>query len=279
MINEEFYNCRLEVNTVYDPDSEVPVYELDQAWFDSDCAYPGVWVTRPEQDVDDEYYRGLPVLYPTGCKDDPEGHIAFSLGADYYNEAMGYVDARDHQKRIECFKAAEILYLNAAERGNMMAVLSLGYVYSYDRCEGRYFQDVRERDAVEKVDHQARAFECFRRAADCGITEAYYKLGDMYEMGIGCEEDPAKAFEMYARAHGEAHSSDMYARSGAALRLGSCFERAYGCERNVELALCMYEEAELFFERIVATGDWFYEKSLARAQKGVTRMTQEARYA
>ena len=45
----------------------------------------------------------------------------------------------EHEKRIMCFQAAELLYLHASKKGNPIGDLNLGYVYSYDRCEGRYW--------------------------------------------------------------------------------------------------------------------------------------------
>jgi hypothetical protein len=57
-------------------------------------------------------------------------------GADYYNEAMS-CDWRT-ERRVECFRAAEVLYLHASRLGNAMADDDLTYVYSYDRCEGNY---------------------------------------------------------------------------------------------------------------------------------------------
>lgn len=261
---------------------EASILEIDQNWFDTDAKYPGIWITRVYKHDDGEMRRDYCDLYPTGGPNDADGGIAFGYGSEYYVEAMRYVDAADREKRIDCFKAAEILYLNAAEKGNINAILSLGYIYSYNRCEGQYFQDFRYAETAEdykrKVDHRARAFECYKKAADLGSLEAWYKLGDAYRWEMGCEEDPAKAFECYKTAYEGASYFDYCARGNAALRLGSCFEEAYGCERDVEKSLRMYEKAVLHLGRIVDEGDWFYEKSLARARDGLARMKQEVSF-
>lgn len=258
---------------------EAAILELDQEWYGSDAKYPGIWITRMVERADGERRRDYCNIYPTGSPNDPDGSVAFEYGADYYVEGMRYVDAADREKRIDCFKAAEILYLNAAEKGNVNAILSLGYVYSYNRCEGQYFQDFRYAETAEdykrKVDHRARAFECFKKAAELGSLEAWYKLGDAYRWEMGCEENPEKAFGCYKTAYEGASFYDYYARGNAALRLGSCFEEAYGCERDVEKSLAMYEKAVMHLGRIVDEGDWFYEKSLARARAGLARMKQE----
>ena len=70
---------------------------------------------------------------------DPDGSIALGLGGIYYEEGMHYTAASEQQKRVDCFRAAEILYRHAGGRGNAIGWLCLGYVYAYDRCEGGYF--------------------------------------------------------------------------------------------------------------------------------------------
>lgn len=120
------------------------------------------------------------MLYSSCDTLDPDGSIALSFGADYYLEAMGYFEAADRQARIECFQAAEILYLHAAAKGNVYAYLNLGHVYSYDRCEGRCFVDRRHSEDASGgalYPWEQRAFECFEFAAKSGDVEACYKLG------------------------------------------------------------------------------------------------------
>lgn len=49
---------------------------------------------------------------------DPDGSIARGLGGIYYEEGMHYTAASERRKRVDCFRAAEILYRHAAGRGN-----------------------------------------------------------------------------------------------------------------------------------------------------------------
>lgn len=182
----------------------VPVFEVDQRWYDTADPLPGIWITQRVQGrgkaCSDRTYV---MLYSWDDLSDPDGSIALSFGADYYLEAMGYSEAADRQARIECFQAAEILYLHAASKGNVNAYLNLGYVYSYDRCEGRYFVDRRHSEDVSggaPYPREQRAFECFEFAAKSGDAEACYKLGDLYKRGVGCEPDAAEALRWYMRA-------------------------------------------------------------------------------
>lgn len=97
----------------------------------------------------DEAEAGVPYYDDTFDEDDecttadisdPDGSIALGLGGMYYEEGMHYTAASERQKRVDCFRAAEILYRHAAGRGNAIGWLCLRYVYAYDRCEGRYFR-------------------------------------------------------------------------------------------------------------------------------------------
>lgn len=110
---------------------------------------PGIWITEPifndEGGSDGRtYVMAYPYAdheHPFPGDDDEDGNDALFYGGGYYDEGMSYTDPANHEKRIECFQAAELLYRHAAGRGNAVASLCLGYVYSYDRCEGRYWRD------------------------------------------------------------------------------------------------------------------------------------------
>lgn len=81
--------------------------------------------------------------------------------------------------------------------------MRLGYVYAYDRCEGRYFRSYYNNfgEVPPKPDTDVLAYECFRHAAEAGIAEGCYKLGDMLAEGRGCAADHAKALDMFLRAY------------------------------------------------------------------------------
>lgn len=134
---------------------------------------------------------------------DPDGSIARGLGGIYYEEGMHYTAASERQKRVDCFRAAGILYRHAAGRGNAIGWLCLGYVYAYDRCEGRYFRSYYNNfgEVPPKPDTDVLAYECFRYAAEAEIAEGCYKLGGMLAEGRGCAADHAKALDMFLRAY------------------------------------------------------------------------------
>lgn len=79
----------------------------------------------------------------------------------------------------------------------------LGYVYAYDRCEGRYFRSYYNNsgEVPPKPDTDVLAYECFCHAAEAEIAEGCYKLGDMLAEGRGCAADHAKALDMFLRAY------------------------------------------------------------------------------
>ena len=78
-----------------------------------------------------------------------------------------------------------------------MAYLCLGYVYYYDRCKGSYWRNLSEletdEDCQQPYPREELAFTCFEMAATAGLAEAFYKLGDAYKNGVGCEVDVQQA--------------------------------------------------------------------------------------
>lgn len=218
--------------------------------------------------------------FPFPGHDDEDGEDALYYGGCYYDEGMGYSDPADHDKRIECFKAAEVFYRHAAGRGNAVASMCLGYVYSYDRCEGDYWCDPKtlksDEDYKQPFPREQRAFQCFAVAAEAGIAEACYKLGDMHKHGIGCEPDAASAYDCYVRAAKLTSDGESPVVLGSiALRLADCYEEGFGCEQSFSCALQKYRDAIAALEVAVEHGETWYEKSLAGARAGEKRCLQE----
>ena len=203
---------------------------------------------------------------------------ALYYGALHYNEGMGYTDSADHDKRIDCFRAAEVFYRHSAGRGNEVASLCLGYVYSYDRCEGDYWVDpmaLETEDYRRSYPREERAFECFKVAAEAGIPEACYKLGDMYKHGTGCDPNAAEAFRWYVRASELSARERPVILGSVALRLAGCYEEGLGCAQSFERALEWYEKAVSGLEFAVDNGEVWYEKALSGARAGAKRCLQE----
>lgn len=298
---------------------EAPVWspDLSAAYaYENGDELPGVWVSEPAFDAQGNAAGRTPAMrYPGPEDDDPFGEEALWWGGGYYSEAMRYTDPEDHEKRVECFRAAEVLYRHAAGKGNLIAALNLGYVYSYDRCEGRYWRGAAPAGGRRAVGPAAagagasdpndggtpsnaaepepgggkaadgspdpayprkeRAFECLSMAAEAGIPEACYKLGDLYKHGTGCERSPRDAFGWYSRAAELAQFQRPVILGSIALRLGECFEEGLGCAQDFRLALEWYRRAVSGLGAAVEAGDSWYEKALSGAKRGVKRCEQE----
>lgn len=163
--------------------------------------------------------------------------------------------------------------------GNPIASLNLGYVYSYDRCEGRYWRDPMtietEEDCRRPYPREERALECFKAAAEADVAEACYKLGDLYKQGTGCIPDAAEAFRWYVRASELSTHEPPVILGSVALRLAGCYEEGVGCMQDFAHALEWYEKAVAGLEVAVENGEAWYAKALAGARAGVKRCKQE----
>lgn len=269
--DDPVFEVSYEHKTDYPNGDRLPSISITEPIFGHDGGYDGrtYMLSYPYWDHD----------FPFPGHDDENGEDALYYGGRYYDEGMGYTDSLDHDKRIDCFRAAEVLYRHAAGRGNAAASMCLGYVYSYDRCEGYYWRDPMTLETTEDYTRpyprEKRAFECFAAAAEAGIAEACYKLGDMYKHGIGCNPDAAEAFRWYARASELSANEKPVILGSVALRLASCYEEGFGCGQDFGRALEWYRKAVAGLEFAVEHGDTWYEKSFAEARAGEKRCLQE----
>lgn len=248
---------------------------------------PSLWVTEPISDEDGRCNgRMYEMIYPyrdqgfiCPVADDSDGTDALYYGGGYYDEGMGYTDPVDREKRIDCFRAAEILYRHSAGRGNVVANMCLGYVYSYDRCEGKYWRSSMAVEADKGFQRtyprEERAFACFKIAAEAGMPEACYKVGDLCKHGTGCDPDAGQAFRWYVRASELARRERPVILGSIALRLAECYEEGFGCGQDFSRALEWYEKAVAGLEVAVEEGESWYAKALAGARAGVKRCKQE----
>lgn len=239
---------------------------------------PGVWVTSAVYDYDDNYL-GHTYTMPYVASEDPDGEEALFYGAELYEDGMELSDPAYAEPRLDCFRTAELLYRHAAGKGNAIANLNLGYVYYYDRCKGQYWRNLEDlktdEDCNRPYPREARAFECFKAAADAGIAEAFYKLGDCYKNGIGCDMDAQEALLSYRQAATLDDGLTAYLTGSIALRLASCYEEGFGCEHDFERALEQYEMAEKYLDAAVSAGDRYYKRALHSARDGAIRCRQE----
>jgi len=267
-----------------------PIFEIASG---KDTTYPNgdklppIWVTEPVVDdngdvVGRTYAMPYPYFdhkFPFPGHADEQGEDALYYGACYYNEGMNFTDSADREKRIDCFRAAEVFYRHAAGRGNAIAYLNLGYVYSYDRCEGRYWRDSQTLNTAEDYKRpyprEERAFECFKTAAEADICEACYKLGDMYKRGVGCEHNAREAFRWYMRASEVVGHEAPVILGSVALRLGECYEEGIGTPVSFDRALAWYRKAVDCLSAAVEAGEVWYAKALTSARAGAKRCEQE----
>ena len=257
------------------------IYELifeDFTTYDNGDKLPGIWVTSAVYDSDNHYLGHTYTMPYTGA-DDPDGEEALFYGGCLYDDGMRLTAPEHAKARLDCFKAAELLYRHAAGKGNAMAYLCLGYVYYYDRCKGNYWRNLDELETDEDYrrpfPREERAFECFEKATDAGLAEAFYKLGDAYKNGVGCEVDVQQAYRCYATAATVTDPQAPYLAGSIALRLAECLEEGIGCEHDFERALEEYERAESYLDLAVRSGDWYYKRARDSARDGVARCEQE----
>lgn len=259
---------------------DAPVFDTnyEYEWGGRTWPYPDVWVTVQTYEPT-EHSTGRDCIWHYTPDADPEGWDALSYGGQYYDEGMACDPETEHEKRILCFQAAELLYLHASTIGNPLADLTLGYVYSYDRCEGHYWEKI----AVWETDkyhgkpfpHMEKAYEHYRKAAEADIAEACYKLGDLLRDGRGCEQDFSEAFEWFARAYDLGRDERPVIWGSAALRLGRAYEEGEGCQQSFENSAKWYERAVTGLGIAVRGGSNWYRGALRGAERGLTRVKQE----
>lgn len=64
------------------------------------------------------------------------------------------------------------------------------------------------------------AFECYQKAAKMGNKESQVNLGNLYDSGQGCTQDPQKAVYWYKRAVKNGESNGAYCLSVHYKKLG-----------------------------------------------------------
>lgn len=108
-----------------------PVFEVS---FEGDVTYPNgdqlppVWITEPILDGEGNYdgrtymmvYPYRDHEFPFPGHDDEDGEDALHYGGFYYDEGMGYADPAEHDKRVDCFRAAEVFFRHSVGNDAMM---------------------------------------------------------------------------------------------------------------------------------------------------------------
>ncbi len=148
-----------------------------------------------------------------------------------------YVDGKagkvDGNKAIQMAEEAETL-------GDKEVFFKLGQTFSH---------------AGSQKDHQEKAFQCYKKAAENQIPAAYAALGLCYEAGLGVEEDIDKAVKLYKKA---ALANDPFgmAHYGYALANGE------GCQKDEKAAMSWLIKAAMQGDRgaiLTLKEDYDYE--------------------
>lgn len=116
----------------------VPVFAIDRMGTEFRERLPRIWLSEKVSNTRHDGMRRVFVeSYPSAP--DHGGAVALELGDRYLGEGMKAM-RRMPKESLECFKAAEILYLHSVRRGNREAAGRLRRIYSEDLCQGDYWR-------------------------------------------------------------------------------------------------------------------------------------------
>lgn len=115
----------------------VPVFAIDRMGTEYRERLPRIWLSEKVANTRHDAGRVFVESYPSAP--DRGGEQALELGDRYLGEGFRAI-ARDGAESVECFKAAEILYLHAVRRGNREAASRLRGIYADDLCRGDYWR-------------------------------------------------------------------------------------------------------------------------------------------
>ncbi len=131
----------------------VPIFTIDRMGTPGFEALPRIWLSeRVANTANDDGRRVFVEVYPTAK--DPCGARALELGDRYLGEGSSACSKLGAAERIECFKAAEILYLHALKRGSDLAASRLRFIYDGDLCRGQYWTSYVEAHAKHARRHR-----------------------------------------------------------------------------------------------------------------------------
>lgn len=173
------------------------------------------------------------------------GLCANNLGALYY---MGDLVEQDYEKAAE-------LYELAIQWGCDQSIINMGYIYEYGR--------------IGEPDY-AKAFEYYALAAALTqMSEALYKLGDMYSRGQSVKKDIAKAVQLWRQSYKNAHTPVEVAQP--AIRLAPLYldgSPEAKIDADPMYALTLYQKAEIGLRIDIKQGATYYRKRLCQAIEG-----------
>ncbi len=127
------------------------VFAVDRKGGAGEGGLPRIWVSEPAPDG-----RGRTFVASYPCGADRGGWRALELAEVYFSEALGLPGEEHRRRRVDCYRAAEMLLLHAAARGSIGAHCRLGVIYEGDLCEGAYWDGLADRQALHKADNPLR---------------------------------------------------------------------------------------------------------------------------
>ncbi len=145
-------------------------------------------------------------------------------------------------------------YLKAAEQNSPIALLAVarcfaagvGHPQSLTRAVDFYVKAASESNSEAQQElsllmqrHAAELADAWlAQAAQGGLAEAQYQLGERYAKGTKVDQDWVKAADWFARAAAQGNSH-------AQCALGTCFADGLGVKRDLQRAVAAYESAAL----------------------------------
>lgn len=286
------------------PMQPVPVYQLEDRRLSAKGGLPRIWLSEKACAASSGSIqpRKLSGCYPSDT--DKGGVRALALAERYFAEGLNLVGEQSKTERVQCFQAAELLYMHAMHRGNLPACTRLGVLYRFDMCRGSYLKDrlFKKGKHAKAISAEATAFRLFRKAASQGDAEAMVQLGEMLIAGVGCSRNPDLAFKFFKSAirrcsgmsFGQVEGSvfsedgrhkmhrvlasypeDAANMGNAALHIAEAFEQGRGARQSFSMARIWYEVAYEALSLSFDHGFWYSKRNKCKARQGYLRALQE----
>lgn len=155
--------------------------------------------------VDDDYQHALASYTTAAQAGSPVGQFDTGL---IYEQGKGYA--------VDLEKASD-LYLHAAEKGHIQAMVQLAGIY------------------LKSSSKQQQALSWYKKAADLGDRNALYQLGLLSETGVATKLDYPDAVKYYQKAADKGNAN-------AKLALARMYQYGLGVSKDLKQSLELYKE-------------------------------------
>lgn len=162
--------------------------------------------------------------------------INIEEGTGYINWSENYQQAKKFIFEKQEYEKAQSLLQEEAKKGNALALHDLGDIYRLGRGK--------EIDPVAANKYYAEALNIFRNMYENDKSlkvkmKSYlaYRIGKMYNYGLGVEEDKSKAADWFEEAIGNKFAN---------YSLGSIYYRGEGRTKDLKRAAELYKKSEGF---------------------------------